>query len=124
MDIYSENIMEHYKDPRNFGKLENENASYKDSNPLCGDKINVQLIIENDEIKEIKYECDGCAISRASSSIISEKIKGMELKDILKLNKDFVLDSLGIQLNPMRLKCAMLSLRAIQKAILNYKGEN
>ena len=116
--------MEHYKDPRNFGKLENENASYKDSNPLCGDKINVQLIIENDEIKEIKYECDGCAISRASSSIISEKIKGMELKDILKLNKDFVLDSLGIQLNPMRLKCAMLSLRAIQKAILNYKGEN
>jgi len=124
MDIYSENIMEHYKDPRNFGKLENENASYKDSNPLCGDKIEISLSIRNDKIIDINCISEGCAISRASSSIISEKIKGMGLNDALKSNKDFVLDSLGIQLNPIRLKCAMLSLRAIQKAIAKYLMEN
>ena len=124
MDIYSENIMEHYRYPINIGKLENENVSYKDSNPLCGDNIEVSLLIDNDKITDIKYISEGCAISRASSSIISEKIKGMNLKDVLVLNKDFVLDSIGIQLNPIRLKCAMLSLRAIQKAVTKYLGEN
>lgn len=123
MDIYSENIMDHYKEPRNYGRMENANASFKDSNPFCGDNINVQLVIENNKIIDLRYECEGCAISKASSSIISEKIKGMNIKEVLRLNKDFVLDSLGIQLNPTRLKCALLSLRAVQKAIAKYMGE-
>ena len=124
MDIYSENIMEHYRDPINLGKLENKNAYYKDSNPLCGDNIEVSLFIDNDKIIDIKYISEGCAISRASSSIISEKIKGMNVKDVLMLNRDYVLDAIGIQLNSIRLKCAMLSLRTIQKAITKYIGEN
>lgn len=123
MDIYSENIMDHYKDPRNFGSIKNANASFKDSNPFCGDNINVQLVIDDNKIIDLRYECEGCAISKASSSIISEKIKGMNINEVLKLNKDFVLKCLGIQLNPTRLKCALLSLRAIQKAIVKYMGE-
>lgn len=122
MDIYSENIIDHYKDPRNFGNLENFNISLNDSNPLCGDRIRVDMLIEDNLIKDIKYGCEGCAISRASSSIISEKIKNMNVENVIKLNKEFVIDALGIQLNPIRMKCALLSLRAIQKAIIKYAG--
>ena len=123
MDIYSENIMDHYKDPRNFGSLKNCDIIYNDSNPLCGDKIKVEIKIEENKIYDIKYECEGCAISRASSSIISEELKGMKLENVLKLNADFVLNLLGIKLNAMRLKCALLSLRAVQKSITKYLGE-
>lgn len=124
MDIYSENIMEHYRDPMNLGKLEDENAYCKDSNPLCGDNIEISLSIRDYKIKNIKHISHGCAINIASSSIVSEKIKDMDIKEVLKLNKDFILNLLGIQLNPIRLKCAMLSLRAIQKATTKYLGDN
>ncbi|MEK9184937.1 MAG: iron-sulfur cluster assembly scaffold protein [Patescibacteria group bacterium] len=123
MDIYSENIMDHYKDPRNFGSLEDCDIEYSDSNPLCGDKIKIEIKIKDNRIHEMKYECEGCAISRASSSIISEELKGMELEKVLKLNADFVLNLLGIKLNSVRLKCALLSLRAVQKSIVKYLGE-
>ena len=94
------------------------------SDPLCGDEINIGIKIENNEIKEIKFNCEGCAISKASASIVSEKIIGKNIKDIMKLEKEFVLDLLKIPLNPMRIKCAMLFLRALQKSIAQYLVKN
>jgi len=123
MDIYSENIMDHYKDPRNFGSLKDCDIQYSDSNPLCGDKIKVELKIKDNKIYDIRYECEGCAINRASSSIISEELKGMELGKVIKLDADFVLNLLGIKLNSVRIKCALLSLRAVQKSVTKYLGE-
>ena len=123
-DIYSENIMDHYRDPRNSGSLENPDVKFHDSNPLCGDEINIEIKIENNKLKDVKSSCQGCAISKASSSIVSEKVIGKDIKDIMKLEKEFVLDLLKIPLNPMRIKCAMLFLRALQKSIAQYMVKN
>ena len=123
-DIYSENIMDHYRDPRNSGSLENPDVKFHDSNPLCGDEINIEIKIENNKLKDVKSSCQGCAISKASSSIVSEKVIGKDIKDIMKLEKEFVLDLLKIPLNPMRIKCAMLFLRALQKSIAQYLVKN
>ena len=119
-DIYSENIMDHYRDPQNSGTLKNPDVKFHDSNPLCGDEINIEIKIENNKLKDVKSSCQGCAISKASSSIVSEKVIGKDIKDIMKLEKKFVLDLLKIPLNPMRIKCAMLFLRALQKSIAQY----
>ena len=123
-DIYSENIMDHYRDPQNSGTLKNPDVKFHDSNPLCGDEINIEIKIENNKLKDVKSSCQGCAISKASSSIVSEKVIGKDIKDIMKLEKEFVLDLLKIPLNPMRIKCAMLFLRALQKSIAQYMVKN
>ena len=123
-DIYSENIMEHYRDPQNLGTLKNPDVEFHDSNPLCGDEINIGIKIDNNKLKDVKFNCEGCAISKASASIVSEKIIGKNIKDIMKLEKEFVLDLLKIPLNPMRIKCAMLFLRALQKSIAQYLVKN
>jgi nitrogen fixation NifU-like protein len=123
-DIYSENIMDHYKNPRNSGNLNNPDVIFYDSNPLCGDEINIYIKIENNKLTDIKFSCEGCAISKASSSIISEKVKEMDIKEILRLDKEFVLSLLKIPINPVRLKCAMLFLRALQKSIAQYMVKN
>ena len=123
-DVYSENIMDHYRDPRNSGSLKNPDVEFKDSNTLCGDDVNIGIKIENNKLKDVKSNCQGCAISKASASIISEKVIGKDINDIMKLEKEFVLDLLKIPLNPMRIKCAMLFLRALQKSIAQYMVKN
>lgn len=117
MDIYRENILDHYKNPRNFGRLKNPAASYEAGNPLCGDVIGMEIKVRSKIIDDIKFWGEGCAISQASASILTEKVKGKNLEEIKKIGKEGVLKMLGIQLSPVRLKCALLPLEVLQKAI-------
>lgn len=118
-DIYAENILDHYNNPRNFGVPSKFDINKKEINPLCGDEINVYLTLENNEIKDIKFSGRGCAISQAAASIISEHIKGRNIEEVKNYNKEEILNLLGISIGPVRLKCALLSLKAIQRAINN-----
>ncbi|MBS3153524.1 SUF system NifU family Fe-S cluster assembly protein [Candidatus Woesearchaeota archaeon] len=122
IDIYQEELFDHYKSPRNSGSLSNPTIKINDTNPLCGDEISVTVKLKEDTIKDIKFDSRGCAVSVASASKISEELKGKKIKDVLKLDEKFVLDLLGIPISPMRLKCALLSLRTLQKGISRYKN--
>ena len=117
MDLYKEYILDHCQNPRNFGKIKDADSSVELSNPLCGDKIKVCLKFEKDKVKKISFEGVGCVISLASASILTESLKGRKKDEILSFQKDFVLKLLKIPLGPNRLKCALLPLEAIQKAI-------
>lgn len=120
MDLYRDNILDHYKNPRNFGHLEHPDASAEENNPLCGDKISIQIKLQTTNyqlptISDIKFSGQGCAISMASASMLTEKAKGMKKEDVKKLNTQDILDMLGVELTPTRLKCALLSLEVLQK---------
>jgi nitrogen fixation NifU-like protein len=126
MDIYMEEIMDHYKNPRNTGKIKNADLTLTDSNPLCGDELEVTLKLEKNKqtIKEIKFTGKGCAISQASMSILSETIIGKKLQEIIALKNEDLFELLGnIQLSMMRVKCALLGLKTVQKAIIKYEAE-
>lgn len=112
-----QNILDHYRDPENTGALEDATYVQKEHNPLCGDKITVYLLMENDLVKDVSFEGEGCAISQAAMSMFSEEIKGMTKSEIMPLNKDFIVDLMGIELSPTRLKCALLGLQAVQNAM-------
>jgi len=128
MDIYREKILDHYKNPRNFGKLEKPDASYQMSNPLCGDVLGMEIKgrkMENAclrrqgkwKVEEIKFWGEGCAISQASASMLTEKVKGMTIEEIKRLRYEDIKEMLGIELSPARIKCALLPLEVLQKAI-------
>ena len=121
IDMYQEELLEHYKSPRNSRKIENPSVEFHDTNPLCGDEVTVTAKIKNNIVKNLKFESRGCAISVASASKLSEQIKGKTVNEVLKLDNQFVLDLVGVPISAMRLKCALLSLKAIQKAIIQYK---
>lgn len=117
MSIYQELILDHYRAPRNYGSLPNPDAEVEVSNPLCGDKMKMQISQTGDVIKEIRFNGEGCAISRASASMLTEYAKGKTKENLLKIDKDFILNMLGIELSPNRLKCALLSVEALKKVI-------
>ncbi len=117
MSIYQDIILDHYRNPRNTGSLKKPSNHIKVTNPLCGDIIEMDISEENGLIKDIKFSGQGCAISQASASMITEFAKGKSREEIKKLNSSFILKLLGIQLSPNRLKCALLSLEALQKII-------
>ncbi len=114
MSIYQEIILDHYKNPRNFGSINNPSKKSTAANPSCGDKIEMDILFENDVVVDIKYRAVGCAISMASASLLSNYIKGKTKDELKKLDKDFMIKLLGIDLGPSRLKCALLSLEALQ----------
>lgn len=123
MDIYRENILDHYKNPQNFGRLQNPDASYEEGNPLCGDMIGmeVKLITHNSELRtiaEIKFWGEGCAISQASASMLTEEVKGKSPEEIKKIGREEILKMLGIELSPVRIKCALLPLEVLQKVLV------
>ena len=124
MDIYRELILDHYKHPRNFGHLENPDVTQEEGNVTCGDKISmeVQLSTVNSQlsIRDVRFWGEGCAISQASASMLTEKVIGMSIKNIMKLATEDILKMLGTSLAPSRIKCAMLSLEVLQKAIITY----
>src|SRR5918995_333423 len=96
-DLYREQILEHYKQPHNWGELEDADFEFEDYNPLCGDELKVQLKVDADErITDVRFSGHGCAISQASASMASDEIVGMPIADLLKLDRSFVLDLLGI----------------------------
>lgn len=120
MNIYLENIIDLYKNPLNQGQLENPSVTYRANSPLCGDDISVDLLIRNNQIEDVKHHGVGCAISQASISLLTERIKCTSFDEIMKITPDDVVEMLGIDLGPVRLKCALLGLEAIHQAIGEY----
>jgi nitrogen fixation protein NifU and related proteins len=116
--LYREYILDHYKSPRNFGELEERDAEFFDRNPLCGDELGVHVRLDGDRVAEIRFHGRGCAISHATASIISDELKGKTVPEIAELDRHFVVDEIGIELSPTRLKCGLLSLKVVQGALL------
>ena len=119
--IYRENILDHYKNPRNYGNLKNPEISHKENNPLCGDEIKIEIKMNSNKIKDIRFSGRGCAISQASASILCENLVGKSFKDIKKLSRDNVTENLGIELSPIRIKCAVLALDTLKNSIYIYE---
>ena len=120
-DIYREIILDHYRNPRNKGKLPHADVSIHDSNPLCGDEIDIHLKVEQGKIKDIKFEGRGCAISQASASMLTEMVMDKPLTSVKDLAKDDILENIGLMnLGPARIKCALLSLKVLKMGMINY----
>ena len=113
-DLYRDYILEHYWRPHNFGVLEASTASYEGSNPLCGDRITMMLGIHDGIVSEVAFTGRGCAISQASASLLTDEIKGKTVAAVERMTPDDLLDLLGIEISPARLKCAMLSFDSLQ----------
>ena len=114
---YREYILEHYRNPRNYGKLDNPDVHAEDSNPLCGDQLGMDLIVEGDLVKEVRFQGRGCAISQSAASMLSEMIEGKTVAEVRALGKEDVLDALGVPISPARTKCAFLSLRVLHRGL-------
>ena len=118
-DMYQEVILQHYRAPKNFGPLDGANRSGEESNPLCGDHITVRLQVNEStrRIEDVRFEGDGCAISVAASSMLTERVKGISLDEAARLDRDSVLQLLGIPLSPARVKCALTGFVAFGRAL-------
>ena len=123
-DIYREIILDHYRNPRNKGKLSDADVTIHDSNPLCGDEIDIHLKVEEDKIKDIKFEGRGCAISQASASMLTEMILNKPLSSVKNITKDDILENIGLMnLGPARIKCALLSLKVLKLGMVKYYSD-
>ena len=118
-DMYQELILQHYRSPRNFGALPTAELVGEESNPLCGDHIRMQLGLDPSKgaVQEVRFDGDGCAISMASASMLTERVKGRPLEEVRQLTKEDVLKLVGIPLSPVRLKCALTGFAALGRAL-------
>ena len=116
-DLYRDYILEHYRRPHNFGVLDEPTASVEGANPLCGDRITMMLGVRDGVVERVGFTGRGCAISQASASLLTDEVKGKPVSQVAALSGDDLLDLLGIDISPARLKCAMLSLDTLQHAL-------
>lgn len=122
MNLYRELLMDHYRHPRNKGRLKNPDFSSGQFNPSCGDSITIDARIVDDRLDEITFEGKGCVISQATASLLTNFAKGKVLSEVLSFDKNTILKLIGMQLGPTRLKCGLLPLEALQDGIKNYQN--
>jgi len=120
-DLFQELLLDHYKNPRNNGAFENPDFSCGEANPSCGDSILMQGVVNNGTLTNIRFTGQGCVLNQATASMLTEKIKGKTLNEILALDTAFIEDLVGSKLGPNRLRCALLPLQALQNGIKSYK---
>jgi nitrogen fixation NifU-like protein len=124
-DMYRQQILDHYKNPRNYGELEDATFTHVGENPMCGDTIEMDVVLDDDEetIQRVAFRGDGCAISQASASMLSEELQGMPIEDLQAMDRDDVTDMLGVDISAMRVKCAVLAEKVAQDGADIYFGE-
>lgn len=122
-DIYRELILEYYRNPVNKGELSDANVKAKDSNPLCGDVIEMQVRMNGDKIEDIRFRGQGCAISQAAASMLTEVVKGKPVETVKSLGKKDIIELIGIDPGPTRIKCAMLGLKVLKVGVYGYLGQ-
>jgi nitrogen fixation NifU-like protein len=123
-DLYRDEILEHYREPHNFGTLDAPDASYEGHNPLCGDRITMMLTVDDDgNVSDVAFSGRGCAISQASASMLTDEVKGRPVSEVEAMTNQDILDLLGIEISPARLKCALLSLDTLQHALGERDGQ-
>ena len=124
-DIYHEMIVDYSRNPINYGEIENHDVTFHDSNPLCGDSIDIDMKIDDNKVTDIKFHGKGCAICMACSSVLTEITKGKSLDDVRNIEKNDVLSELGLEhLQAVRIKCALLSLKVLKSALYTYIGKH
>jgi nitrogen fixation NifU-like protein len=123
-DFYREEILEHYTHPHHYGTIEQADISHEENNPLCGDRVRFDIVLDGDgqTVKDVRFSGVGCAISKAASSMLSDLILGKTLAEIKALSKGDLLDELGIELGPVRLKCALLPLKVVKVGAYGLDG--
>ena len=124
-DMYRQQILDHYKSPRNYGELEDPTFTHVGENPMCGDTIEMDVVLDEDEetIEQVAFRGDGCAISQASASMLSEKLAGMDVETLREMDRDDIIDMLGVDISPMRVKCAVLAEKVAQDGMKIYFDE-
>ena len=125
-DLYRDNLLDHYENPRHHGTLEHPDISHEESNPLCGDEIRVDLKLNDDhtQIAEIAFSGDGCIISQATASMLMEEVAGKSVADVQKLDREDILEMVGVPLTAARVKCAMLGLKVLKAGLYHYLIEH
>jgi nitrogen fixation NifU-like protein len=124
-DMYRQQILDHYKNPRNYGELEDATFEHVGENPMCGDtlKLFVKLADDDETIDHVSFIGDGCAISQASASLLSQELKGMTLEAVRDMEREDIMDLLGVEVSPMRIKCAVLAEKVAQDGAAIYQGD-
>ena len=124
-DMYRQQILDHYRNPRNYGEIEDPTFSHVGENTSCGDEIEVFVALDDERrVEAVTFTGDGCAISQAAASLLSEEVRGMGVEELYDLDREDVLELLGVEVTPMRIKCAVLAEKVIQDGAKLHEGEN
>jgi nitrogen fixation protein NifU and related proteins len=121
-ELYRENILDHYKNPRNQGVIERADAEAEGQNPLCGDEVAIFVALDGDKIEDVRFRGRGCAISQAATSMLTEMVKGRTASDVAAMTREEIQEEVGIPLSPVRLKCALLGLGVLKVALNRARG--